>query len=157
MSAAKAYFDGLEQDTGSIVPFADDCMRYENGTQTAGKGAPERIIRTRAGRDWSMPRDCRGSFDTRMYSYIARIDHRRYPVIDRSRGVAMGVVTFQHSGTGADVDVPGVGMVPALATTDRPFAVGIMEIFEVKDGKIHEIEAVMITLPYGAGTGWEKP
>jgi hypothetical protein len=29
-----------------------------------------------------------------------------------------------------------------------------MEIFEVKDGKIHEIEAVMITLPYGAGLGW---
>jgi hypothetical protein len=154
MNAAKAYFDGLEQSTASIVPFADDCMRFENGTQTAGKGLPPRILKTRDGRDWSMPRDCRGAFDSRMYSYIRRIDHRRYPVIDRSHGVAMGVVTFQHSGSGADVDVPGVGKVPALASTDRPFAVGIMEIFEVKDGSIHEIEAVMITLPYGAGTGW---
>jgi hypothetical protein len=153
-SAAKAYFDGLEQSTARIVPFADDCMRFENGTQTAGAGLPPRVIKTRDGRDWSMPRDCRGAFDSRMYSYIKRIDHRRYPVVDRNHGVAMGIVTFQHSGTGADVDVPGVGKVPALPTTDRPFAVGIMEIFEVKGGLIHEIEAVMITLPYGAGTGW---
>ena len=60
--------------------------RIENGTQTAGKGTAPRVLKTRDGRDWSMPRDCRGSFDTRMYSYIKRIDHRRYPVVDRSRG-----------------------------------------------------------------------
>jgi hypothetical protein len=34
--------------------------------------------------------------------------------------------------------------------------IGIAESFEVKQGRSHEIEAVMIKLPYGAGTGWEK-
>ncbi|MEJ0038104.1 MAG: hypothetical protein WDO68_18835 [Gammaproteobacteria bacterium] len=155
-NAAKLYFDGLEQDTGEIVPFADDCKRFENGTQTAGDGARGHAITLADGKIWNMPTGCRASFNTRMFSYITRIDHRRYPVVDRSRGVAMGFVTFQHGGNVPEVDVPGVGKVPALPTTDRPFAVAIAESFEVKDGKIHEIEAVMITVPYGAGLGWEK-
>jgi hypothetical protein len=156
MNAAKLYFDGLEQDTGDIVPFADDCMRFENGTQTAGDGARGHAFKLADGRTWNMPTGCRASFNTRMFSYITRIDHRRYPVVDRSHGVSMAFVTFQHGGNVPEVDVPGVGKVPALPTTDRPFAVAIAESFEVKDGKIHEIEAVMITVPYGAGLGWEK-
>ena len=155
-NAAKLYFDGLEQDTGEIVPFADDCMRFENGTQTAGEGARGHSFKLADGRTWNMPTGCRASFNTRMFSYITRIDHRRYPVVDRSHGVAMAFVTFQHGGNVPEVDVPGVGKVPSLPTTDRPFAVAIAESFEVKDGKIHEIEAVMITVPYGAGLGWEK-
>ena len=155
-NAAKLYFDGLEQDTGEIVPFADDCMRFENGTQTAGDGARGHAIKLADGKVWDMPTGCRASFNTRMFSYITRIDHRRYPVVDRTRGVAMSFVTFQHGGNVPEVDVPGVGKVPALPTTDRPFAVAIAESFEVKDGRIHEIEAVMITVPYGAGLGWEK-
>ena len=131
-------------------------MRFENGTQTAGNGARGHAIKLADGRTWDMPTGCRASFNTRMFSYITRIDHRRYPVVDRSRGVAMSFVTFQHGGNVPEVDVPGVGKVPALPTTDRPFAVAIAESFEVRDGKIHEIEAVMITVPYGAGLGWEK-
>jgi hypothetical protein len=155
-NAAKLYFDGLEQDTGEIVPFADDCMRFENGTQTAGEGARGHAIKLADGKVWNMPTGCRASFNTRMFSYITRIDHRRYPVVDRTRGVAMSFVTFQHGGNVPEVEVPGVGKVPALPTTDRPFAVAIAESFEVRDGRIHEIEAVMITVPYGAGLGWEK-
>jgi hypothetical protein len=156
IKAGASYFDGLEQDTGEIVPFGTDCIRFENGVQTAGAGARGLTFKLADGRSWSMPTGCRESFNTRMFNYITRIDHRRYPVVDRSRGVVMSFVTFQHGGNVPEIDVPGVGKVPSLPSTDRPFAVAIAESFEVKQGLIHEIEAVMIKLPYGAGTGWEK-
>ncbi|HEY2591371.1 MAG TPA: hypothetical protein VGI35_07245 [Steroidobacteraceae bacterium] len=156
--AANLYFEGLEQRTGDIVPFSDQCMRFENGTQTAGAplpGIPPRPpIKLPDGRTFSMPTGCKAGFNTKMFSYISRIDHRRYPVVDRSRGVVMSFVTFQHEGNVKSAEVPGVGEVPMFASALHPFAVVIAETFEIKNGKIREIEADMTKLPYGAGTGW---
>jgi len=155
---ANLYFEGLEQRTGDIVPFSDECVRFENGTQTAGTPlpgtAPRPPIRLPNGGTFSMPTGCKAGFNTKMFSYISRIDHRRYPVIDRSRGVVMSFVTFQHEGNVKSAEVPGVGEVPMFASALHPFAVVIAETFEIRGGKIHEIEADMTKLPYGAGTGW---
>jgi hypothetical protein len=158
VKAANLYFDGIEQNTGEIVPFGDDCRRFENGVQTAGEpppGAPTvPPMKLPNGKTWSMPTGCRASFNTKFFSYISRVDHRRFVVVDRSRGVVMGFVTFQHEGHVKEVDVPGVGKVPIMASALRPFAVVLAETFEIKDGRIREIEAYMTGLPYGAGTGW---
>jgi len=155
---ANLYFEGLEQRTGEIVPFSEECRRFENGTQTAGEPlpgtAPRPPIKLPNGRTFSMPTGCKASFNTRMFSYITRIDHRRYPVVDRSRGVVMSFVTFQHEGNVKSAQVPGVGEVPMFASALHPFAVVIAETFEIKNGRIREIEADMTKLPYGAGTGW---
>lgn len=155
---ANLYFEGLEQRTGDIVPFSDECRRFENGTQTAGAplpGTPPRPpMQLPNGKTWPMPTGCKASFNTRMFSYISRIDHRRYPVVDRSRGVVMSFVMFQHEGNVKSANVPGVGEVQMFASALHPFAVVIAETFEIKDGKIREIEADMTKLPYGAGTGW---
>jgi hypothetical protein len=155
---ANLYFEGLEQRTGEIVPFSDQCVRFENGTQTAGAPlpgtAPRPPLKLPDGRTFSMPTGCKAGFDTRMFSYISRIDHRRYPVVDRARGVVMSFVTFQHEGNVKSANVPGVGEVPMFASALHPFAVVIAETFEIKDGKIREIEADMTKLPYGSGTGW---
>ncbi len=158
VAAASLYFDGLEQASGDIVPFGDHCRRFENGTQTAGEpapgAAPRPPMKLPDGRTWSMPTGCRDSFNTKMFSYISRIDHRRFEVVDRSRGVVMSFVMFQHEGNVKEADVPGVGNVPMFASALRPFSVVIAETFEIKDGRIREIEADMTKLPYGAGTGW---
>lgn len=106
------------------------------------------------GRSWEMPSDCRASFNTRMFSYISRIDHRRFEIIDRSRGVVMAFVMFQHEGNVKEAEVPGVGKVAMPPSAQRPFSVVIAEAFEIKEGRIREIEADMTKLPYGAGTGW---
>ncbi len=155
---ANQYFEGLERSSGDIVPFSDQCRRFENGTQTAGEpapGTPPRPPMTLPdGRTWSMPTGCKASFNTRMFSYISRIDHRRFEIVDRSRGVVMAFVMFQHEGNVKEADVPGVGKVPMVSAALRPFSVVIAETFEIKNGLIREIEADMTKLPYGAGTGW---
>jgi hypothetical protein len=158
IKAADLYFEGIVQATGEIVPFSDQCRRFENGTQTAGAfppGTPSMPpMKLPNGKIWSIPTGCKSSFDSKFTGYISHIDHRRYEIVDRAHGVVMAFATFQHQGNVKEVDVPGVGKVPMFASALHPFAVIIAEAFEVKDGKIHEIEAYMTTLPYGSGTGW---
>ncbi len=158
VKAANLYFEGLEKSSGDIVPFSDQCRRFENGTQTAGDRPPGTSamppMKLPNGNTWSMPTGCKASFNTKFFSYISRIDHRRFEIVDRSRGVVMSFVMFQHKGNVTEVDVPGIGKVPMVASALRPFSVVIAETFEIKDGKIREIEAAMTKLPYGAGTGW---
>jgi hypothetical protein len=154
---ANLYFEGLVRRTGEIVPFSPDCRRFENGIQTAGtaaSGMRPRPVKLPDGKTWLMPTQCKASFDTKMFSYISRIDHRRFEVVDRSRGVVMSFVMFQHEGNVKFANVPGVGRVPMPASALRPFSVVIAETFEIKHGLIREIEAAMTKLPYGAGTGW---
>jgi hypothetical protein len=156
--AADLYFEGIVQATGQIVPFSDQCRRFENGTQTAGEfpaGTPAMPpMKLPNGKTWAMPTGCKSSFDSKFTSYISRIGHRRYPVVDRSRGVVMAFAVFEHDGYLKEIDVPGVGKVPVFASALHPFSVVIAETFEVKEGRIREIEAYMTTLPYGSGTGW---
>jgi hypothetical protein len=45
-----------------------------------------------------------------------------------------------------------VEMIPVAR---RPFTAAISELFKVAGGKIKEIEAIMISLPYGAKSGWD--
>jgi hypothetical protein len=35
-----------------------------------------------------------------------------------------------------------------------PFQFTMAEIFKMEDGKIHDVEAVLLTVPYGMRSGW---
>jgi hypothetical protein len=48
--------------------------------------------------------------------------------------------------------VPGVDTIPMGGATSNLQAA---EIFKIRGGKIHEIEAMGVSLPYGAKSGWE--
>src|SRR5581483_2739217 len=37
---AKSYYDALDNNNGSLAPFAPDCERHENGMRTAPSGGP---------------------------------------------------------------------------------------------------------------------
>jgi len=39
----------------------------------------------------------------------------------------------------------------------HPSSVLMAEFFKIEAGKIRQIEGISIALPYGAGTGWDKP
>lgn len=143
---ADRYFDGLEEDTGEIVPFHEECRRTENGIQTAGEGTQSNS---------SLPTGCKAQINTRAFSYISSINPRRFEVIDRKRGVVMAFAMFHHDGTLTHIDIPGHGQVPVLPAALRPFTVIVAEAFEIKDGQIREIESAMTSLPYGSGSGWD--
>jgi hypothetical protein len=142
------YFDGIEKSSGSIVPFAPDVIRVENGTQTCPStfGPP-----TKDGK----PTGCAAGLDSHMFEYIYPISPRRYTVVDRKRGIVMGNFMFNTSGKVRYVNVPGVGRVDESAAALRPFSEEVVEIFKLKDAKIDSIIAVMTGLPYGDTSGWQ--
>ena len=45
---------------------------------------------------------------------------------------------------------------PVNTPFDEPFSFMIGELFKIKEGKIRQIEALVINVPYGMGPGWAK-
>jgi hypothetical protein len=145
------YFEGLVRDDGDIVPLRDECNRVENGMQTTNNPGlfPPDLKRP------PMPLDCRGQISSKAFAYITSIKPRRWTVVDEERGITFGTFMFHHTGTVKSVEVPGIGTVEMIPAARRPFTAAINELFKVVSGKIREIEAVMIALPYGAKSGWD--
>jgi hypothetical protein len=143
------YFDGIEKSSGSIVPFAPDVIRVENGTQTCPSTFGPM---SRNGK----PASCAEGLDSHIFEYIYPIRPRRYEVIDRQRGIVMGHFMFNTSGKVHDVNVPGVGKVTESVAALRPFSEEVDEIFKIEDNKIDSIIAVMTGLPYGDTSGWTE-
>jgi hypothetical protein len=154
IAAADLYFDGLEQGNGDIVPFADDCDRVENGTQTTRN--PN--MRTNPDVDWNpWEMGCREQFNTGIFNYIGSIRPRRTLIVDEERGLAFGFFMFNHPGTVKWVDVPGHGRWEMSPHALFPSSMDIAELFKVKNGKITKIEAVMTMQPYGTRNPFLEP
>jgi hypothetical protein len=139
------YFDGIEQGNGDIVPFDPDCVRIENGMQTCPGSASSPLGAL----------SCGAQLSTKIFTYIHTIDPRRFPIVDSERGLVLAIVRFNHPATQQTVDVPGHGKMTMGKYSTWPNSTEIGELFKVKDRKIKEISAVIVTQPYKAPTGWE--
>jgi hypothetical protein len=167
---ANKYFSGMQQDDGKhdYSFFADDCNRLENGIQTTNNptpmggttagGQPRRapsprydpaLHQTMYSAAWS----CKDQFQSGLLHFVTRIRDRRYPIVDRERGIVFALGFFDHSaGDTRNFETPTGEKVTAGPTT--PFTWEIAEIFKVYGGQLHQIEAVLTQAPYGMGSGW---
>ena len=139
------YFDGIEQGNGDIVPFDKDCVRIENGVQTCPSGPSSRLGAMSCGEQLS----------TKIFTYIQSVSPRRFELVDRERGLVLARVRFNHPGSQQTVNVPGHGMMSMGAFSQWPNSTQIAELFKVKDRKIRQVTAVIVTGTYKAPTGWE--
>ncbi len=145
VSMVGKYFDGIEQGNGDIVPFDKDCIRIENGIQTC-PGSPTSPLGALS---------CGAQLSTKIFTYIHTISPRRFPIVDNERGLVLAIVRFNHPATSQTVEVPGRGMMTMGRYSQWPNSTEIAELFKIKDRKIKEISAVIVTQPYKAPTGWE--
>jgi hypothetical protein len=147
---ADLYFAGLERNDGTgEYPFADDCVRIENGfcttavapAPTAGKTPYAEAFRALTAKQ---------QFESGYFAFVDRIRDRRFPVIDPELGTVFALAFFDHSGTVRDYRLadgtPRRGI-------DRPFSWMIAEAFRIERGLITRIEALMTECPYGMGAG----
>ena len=141
---ADLYFDGIEQNDGSIIPVRPDCYRIENGIRTTGD-----LERTGIGR-----LGVAEGIGSGYFKYIPEIRDRRYPVVDVERGLCWGIVFFEHPGNVKSVDVPGLGALSLAPFTQKPSTAAIAELFKVRAGETQAIDAVLEFLPYGVKSGW---
>ena len=160
---ADSYFDSIEQSNGDLAPYADDCVRHENGMQTTSNKTPSPtpLDAATAGpaANPSFAKlgalSCHDSMNTHILSYITKIRPRRLIIIDEERGLVFGLPMFVHRGNVRQIKVVGVPGVDTVPMNFGPIDLQAAEIFAIRNGKIHEIEAMGYLLPYNAKTGWE--
>jgi len=148
--AVDQYFNGIEQGNGDIVPFDDDCVRIENGRQTAPSTAA--ATGAMAGRP---AMNARQQFNSKAFNYIKQVTQRRYLVIDEEHGVVFGTFMFAHPGNVPTRDWAATGL-PAdpNALSSYPNTTQIIEAFKVRNGKLYRIFAYISLLPYRQSPGW---
>lgn len=148
---ANSYFTGLENNTGDKVPpFADDCFRLENATPTTG-------VAVAAGAQ-PAPRNygCREAFGLGYYREDTRLRNRRILAVDETRGLVMAGVFFDHDAALRSYQIKDGRTVTVRNTA--PWTWMIHEIFQITpEGKISQVEAILLSVPYGMRPGWAAP
>jgi hypothetical protein len=146
ISIANSYFDTIQQNTGKVyAPFADDCMRVENGVVTAGNPDGNGVSK----------QGCAAQLSTGLLKFVTRCRDRRFVVVDQQKGLVMVNTFFDHAGTVTTFKLVDGTEHKVGPPFDRPFSFVMFELFKVKNAKIQQIEAVIDTVPYHMPTPWK--
>jgi hypothetical protein len=158
---ADSYYDSLSKGIGSLTPYADDCVRHENGMQTSTNRTPPALPP-------GTPPDqqsafatlgrlgCAAQMDTKMFSYITSIDLRRVQIVDEETGLVFGLTMFRHLGKLRTIPLRGVSNLTSMPMNFGPIDLQAAHVFKIAGGRLHEIEAMGYTLPYKSNSGWER-
>ncbi len=147
---ANAYFDTLQQNNGTVfAPFAKDCNRIESGVQTTNNQTPNPTGRPDPG---IKTLGCEAQFKTGFFRFVTYIRDRRFVVADRQKGLIYAAAFFDHKGDMRKVKLTDGRVVDAQY--DTPWTWQIGELFKVEDGKIHEVEALVMHAPYAMPDVW---
>ncbi len=142
------YFDAIEQSSGTIAPFDDNCNRLENGMRTAGPPLPGTA-------DSGRPTErCADGMNSGVFQVITAIKPRRVLVVDEEKGLTFGVYMFQHKGL-TQITMKDGSTRPAPYFVGQPVTMPMAEVFKIVNGNIREVEAIGVQIPYGLGPGWE--
>jgi len=156
---AGSYYDALNLSDGSLAPFAEDCERQENGMITAAyylEPAVFDAIDVNGNPPPAVARDCIGQMDARRFAYIDSIDNRRLFAADPVQGLVMGLSHFRQSmARGPHRMIAADGSEVMWDEQREPYDLPAAHIFKITGGRIHEVEALGIFVPYDSPTGWE--
>ena len=156
LRAANAYYDAIEQSDGTVAPFADECQRREGGITSAnnqdpipGDLAPGSIAQFGRMR-------CGEQLSTGVMGYITDINQRRLFAVDEEMGLVMAFSMFNHDGDPNPLPIRKVPGVTERANEWGPFDLPAAHVYKIRNGKIHEIEAIgYFSEETGLKTGWE--
>ncbi len=144
IALANGYFDTLQLNDGTLfTQFTDDCDRIENGLQTTNvdiEGYPVASMGTA------------DQFRLGQYIYDDRLRDRRYPLVDEEKGIVCAAGFIDHSGKAAEVVWTDGSTHDSIFHFPHSFA--LLEFFKIVDGKIADVEAVFVTVPYNMVSPW---
>jgi hypothetical protein len=154
VKVANAYFTGLGGNTGqNTAPFAPTCLRLENGIQTNSN--PDFLRPTNGGFN-VVALGCEDQQKSGYFSFVTSIRDRRFPVVDRERGLVMAFGFFDHAGRIKDLHLTNGQTAPSPVRA--PHTLEISELFQIDKGKIDQVEAVLDSVPYGMRSAvWDVP
>ncbi len=160
VNIADSYFEAIEHANGKLAPFADECVRRENGGQTTHNAKPV---------PWPVPLgskqaddamayigtlSCSDQLDTHVMDFITRLWPRRHEIVDEEMGLVFSFPMFQHRGGTGSVKIYNVPNIDSLPLGGGASNLQAGEIFKIDRGHIIGVEAMGTQLPYGTKSGW---
>jgi hypothetical protein len=150
LKMGESYYTALVSADANNAPFADDCLRHENGMQTTGN-PPSKT----PGLGTTGAMGCAAQIKTHTFDYITRIEPRRVWIADPETGLVFGLSQFRQPMEQNYVKIVGVPGLEKIDMPFKPFDLPAAHIFKIYGGKLHEIEAMGFMRPYNSRTGWE--
>jgi hypothetical protein len=140
------YFSTLQLNDGVLfTEFTDDCNRVENGLQTTHNPDLMKIIPV-------ANLGCGQQFKLGNYRYDDRVRDRRFFLVDEERGLVMAAGFIDHAGRLANFALTDGTVIHSPIRT--PSTLCLLELFKIRDGKIQQIEAIFIGVPYNMRSPW---
>ena len=145
IDVANGYFDTLQLNDGTLhTEFTDDCNRREDGMQSTNNVQDVLDPISKFG--------CAEQFKLGQYRYDDRLRDRRFIAVDEERGIVLAGGFIDHEGRLGDFKLTdGTTKSPIFR---RPHSFVLLEAFKIRGGKIQQIEAVFITVPYNMPSPW---
>jgi hypothetical protein len=165
VKSAMAYYDAIEQNDGTVAPFADECQRHEGGIASANNKAPLPKDAEAIGSIAQFGRmKCGEQLSTGVMAYISDINQRRVAAVDEEMGLVMIFSIFNHDGEPNPLPIKNVPGFTERENEWGQFNIGAAHIYKIRNGKIYEIEAMASVsippygetdrMPYQASDGW---
>jgi hypothetical protein len=148
ISIADGYFDTLQLNDGTLfTQFDPQCNRVENGVQTTNNPALSKL-------SVSLTMSCEQQFKLGYFPYDDRLRARRYPLVDVERGLVLGAAFIDHAGRVGKFTLTSGKQEESRYR--RPHSYYLLELFKInKEGKIRQIEAVFMSVPYHMPSPWK--
>jgi hypothetical protein len=155
IAVADGYFTGLQKNDGKGIngtgtyPFTTDCHRIENGSPTTNVPRPADQPANAINPFWM---DCLSQFKMGLYYVVQNIHDRRYPVVDRERGIVWAHAIFDQ-GT-VSKGVLADGQPHEYKGFNRPSSILVTEAFLIENGKIRRVEMIGPGVLYHLNSPW---
>jgi len=148
INAANSYFETLQRNDGTLhVQFTDDCNRREDGFISTNVPDPDLDPLWKLG--------CADQFRMGQYLYDDRVRDRRFPIVDEERGIVLAAGFIDHEGRIGDFTLTDGSTRTSIFR--RPHSFVLLEAFKIKGGRIAQVEASFITVPYNMPSPWPMP
>jgi hypothetical protein len=145
IDVANGYFETLQLNDGTLkTEFTDDCNRREDGALSTNNPAETRYPLWKLG--------CADQFRLGTYRYDDRLRDRRFLAVDEERGIVLAAGFIDHEGR--IKEFPLTNGTVRKSNYLRPHTFALLEAFKIHGGKIRQVEAVFITVPYNMPSPW---
>jgi hypothetical protein len=164
-TAALGYMRAVAFHNGNLAPFAESCIRLENGTLSAlgpNDNPPIPVAKSPPLANGNPPPPsffvlglgCGKQLDQKSYTFITGYEDAHFPIVDTQRQIVFATFDFMRRGNVESWTFEGRS-VPYPEGMRYPNEILNTEIFKFVNGKITRVEAVFEgPQSYMRGTGW---
>jgi hypothetical protein len=146
IAIADGYFSTLQLNDGVLfTAFDDNCDRVENGLMTTHNPDLQKTIPV-------ANLGCGQQFKLGNYRYDDRVRDRRFFLVDEERGLVMSAGFIDHAGRLENFTL--TDGTPIKSPMRTPSSLCLLELFKIRGGKIQQVEAIFIGVPYNMPSPW---